>query len=299
MDKKKYTTGVMIGNAISPHIVELIKGIYRASADMQINVFFFLGIHSGYYYNLSKECSVDKDFDYQFNVVYDYQAFTRIDALIIEYGSLSLFLNKKEQKKFLEKFNNIPKVILEDRYTNPGTTSIISDNYNGMYTLVEHLIKDHGYRSFTYLAGPEGITDADERKKAVLDAFPHMEALILFAELDHLKEINDVFGHAEGDFAIKYCGETLNKIAGEKGIGGDEFCILIPRDSNMGEIFIEQIFSANNTFNLHPDKPYYVELSIGYTQIVCEKDLLIAEAMKAADLALYEVKKRRRESVRK
>ncbi len=98
MDKKKYTTGVMIGNAISPHIVELIKGIYRASADMQINVFFFLGIHSGYYYNLSKECSVDKDFDYQFNVVYDYQAFTRIDALIIEYGSLSLFLNKKEQK---------------------------------------------------------------------------------------------------------------------------------------------------------------------------------------------------------
>lgn len=182
MDKKKYTTGVMIGNAISPHIVKLIKGIYRASADMQINVFFFLGIHSGYYYNLSKERSVDKDFD-------------------------------------------------------------------------------------------------------------------------HLKEINDVFGHAEGDFAIKYCGETLNKIAGEKGIvwriGGDEFCILIPGDSNMGEIFIEQIFSANNTFNLHSDKPYYVELSIGYTQIVCEKDLLIAEEMKAADLALYEVKKRRRESVRK
>ncbi len=236
MDKKKYTTGVMIGNAISPHIVKLIKGIYRASADMQINVFFFLGIHSGYYYSLSKECSVDKDFDYQFNVVYDYQAFTRIDALIIEYGSLSLFLNKKEQKKFLEKFNSIPKVILEDRYTNPGTTSIISDNYNGMYTLVEHLIKDHGYRSFTYLAGPEGITDADEQKKAVLDAFPHMEALILFADLDHLKEINDVFGHAEGDFAIKYCGE---------------------------------------------------------------KDLLIAEEMKAADLALYEVKKRHRESVRK
>lgn len=219
---------------------------------MQINVFFFLGIHSGYYYNLSKECSVDKDFDYQFNVVYDYQAFTRIDALIIEYGSLSLFLNKKEQKKFLEKFNNIPKVILEDRYTNPGTTSIISDNYNGMYTLVEHLIKDHGYRSFTYLADPEGITDADERKKGIVGR-----------------------------------------------IGGDEFCILIPGDANMGEIFIEQIFSAINTFNLHSDKPYYVEFSIGYTQIVCEKDLLIAEERKAADLALYEVKKRRRESVRK
>lgn len=310
MDKKKYTTGVMIGNAISPHIVELIEGIYRASADMQINVFFFLGIHSGYYYNLSKECSVDKDFDYQFNVVYDYQAFTRIDALIIEYGSLSLFLNKKEQKNFLKKFNNIPKVILEDRYTNPGTTSIISDNYNGMYTLVEHLIKNHGYRSFTCLAGPEGITDADERKKAIWDAMkkyhiPFNESRIRYGNFSSnaQTQVNDVFGHAEGDFAIKYCGETLNKIAGEKGIvgriGGDKFCILIPGDANMGEIFIEQIFSANNTFNLHSDKPYYVEFSIVYTQIVCEKDLLIAEEMKAADLALYEVKKRRRESVRK
>lgn len=100
--KKKYTIGVMIGNAISPHIVELIEGIYRASADMQIDVFFFLGIHSGYYYKLNKESAVDKDFDYQFNVIYDYQAFAGIDALIIEYGSLSLFLDKKEQKEFLK-----------------------------------------------------------------------------------------------------------------------------------------------------------------------------------------------------
>ena len=270
---------------------------------MQINVFFFLGIHSGYYYNFSKECSVDKDFDYQFNVVYDCQAFTRIDALIIEYGSLSLFLNKKEQKKFLKKFNSIPKVILEDRYTTPGTTSIISDNYNGMYTLVEHLIKDHGYRSFTYLAGPEGITDADERKKAVLDAFPHMEAMILFADLDHLKEINDIFGHSEGDFAIKHCGEILKKQAGKSGIvgriGGDEFCVLIPGDLQTGNTFVEQIRCENNDFNLRSEKPYYIEISIGFTQIICEKDLLIAEEMKSADQALYEAKKSRRKSVRK
>lgn len=161
----------MIGNAISPHsphIVELIEGIYRASADMQIDVFFFLEIYSGYYHELSKECAVDKDFDYQFNVIYDYQAFAGIDALIIEYGSLSLFLDKKEQNEFLKKFDGIPKVILEDRYISPKTTLIISDNYNGN-SLVEHLIKDHGYQDFTYLAGPECITDADERKKAVLD----------------------------------------------------------------------------------------------------------------------------------
>ena len=169
MMKKKYTIGVMIGNAISPHIVEVIQGICYAARSMQIDVFFFLGIHSGYYYNLSEGEDTDRDFDYQFNVVYDYQTFAGIDALIIEYGSLSLFLNEQEQKKFLHKFENIPKVILEEKYNAPLTTTIISDNYHGMYNIAEHLIKDHGYRNFTYLSGPIGITDADERRQAVVD----------------------------------------------------------------------------------------------------------------------------------
>ena len=129
------------------------------------------------------------------------------------------------------------------------------------------------------------------------------EALLLFADLDHLKEINDVFGHAEGDFAIKHCGEILKKQAVENGIvgriGGDEFCILIPGDACTGNAFIEQIRSANNTFNLQSEKPYYIEISIGFTQIVCEKDLLIAEEMKRADQALYEAKKGRRKSIQK
>ena len=42
------------------------------------------------------------------------------------------------------------------------------------------------------------------------------EMLILFADLDHLKEINDSFGHIEGDFAIKKCAETLKYCGGRK-----------------------------------------------------------------------------------
>lgn len=213
--KKRYTIGVMIGNAISPHIAELIEGIYHASADMQINVVFFLGIHSGYYYNLNQECAVDNDFDYQFNVVYDYQAFADIDALIIEYGSLSLFLSEKGKKEFLEKFSDIPRVILEDRYTGSRTTSIISDNYNGMYELVEHLVKDHGYRSFTYLSGPKGITDAEERKKAVLDVMkkyhiPFDESRIRYGNFSsnaqtQVNELLDNFPHMEAMICANDC----------------------------------------------------------------------------------------------
>lgn len=69
------------------------------------------------------------------------------------------------------------------------------------------------------------------------------EMLILFADLDHLKEINDSFGHIEGDFAIKKCAETLKSVVGENGIigriGGDEFCACFPEMLRMDRGFVD------------------------------------------------------------
>lgn len=151
--KSKYTIGAMIGNAISTHILEVMQGICQAAKSMNANVLFFLGIHCGFYYKLNELEDIDKDFDYQFNTIYDYQDFADIDALIIEYGSLGMFLNEAEQKDFLRKFGDIPRVILEERYQSTHATAIITDNYHGMYSIAEHLIRDHGYRDITYLAG--------------------------------------------------------------------------------------------------------------------------------------------------
>ena len=55
--------------------------------------------------------------------------------------------------------------------------------------------------------------------------------VVLMADLDDLKYINDTFGHAEGDFAIKQAGDAIKQFlrgedtAYEKGyrIGGDEY----------------------------------------------------------------------------
>ena len=48
--KKRYTIGVMIGNANSPHTMDLMQGIFHAAQSMDVNVILFLGIHSSYYY---------------------------------------------------------------------------------------------------------------------------------------------------------------------------------------------------------------------------------------------------------
>lgn len=41
----------MIGNANSPHTMDLMQGIFHAAESMDVNVLFFLGIHSSYYLN--------------------------------------------------------------------------------------------------------------------------------------------------------------------------------------------------------------------------------------------------------
>lgn len=167
--KKRYTIGVMIGNANSPHTMDLMQGIFHAARSMDINVLFFLGIHSSYYYKSYFGEDTEDDYDYQFNAAYDYQAFADVDALIIAYGSLCIFLDEKERETFLDRYKDKPRVLVEERDCSGTSTSIIADNYHGMYGIVEHLVRDHGYRSFTYLAGPHGNTDARERRQAVYD----------------------------------------------------------------------------------------------------------------------------------
>ncbi len=165
---KKLTIGVLIGNANSPHTQNLMRGIYEAAEKMNVNIMYFLGIHTSDYYHAPVSSDEEDGYDYQFNVVYDYAWLGKVDALIISYGTLSIFLEDKSKEAFLARFRGIPCVMVEDD-ADEGV-SIKSDNYNGMYNIMEHLLKVHGYRRFTFLAGPEGNTDAAERKAAFLDA---------------------------------------------------------------------------------------------------------------------------------
>jgi diguanylate cyclase (GGDEF)-like protein len=55
---------------------------------------------------------------------------------------------------------------------------------------------------------------------------------VLLADLDHFKKINDVFGHAVGDQALRLFADTLQRSVGAHDLvgrlGGEEFVILAP-----------------------------------------------------------------------
>ena len=129
------------------------------------------------------------------------------------------------------------------------------------------------------------------------------EVKVVFCDLDHLKEINDTFGHNEGDYAIsnaaKLIVESLPKNAIVSRVGGDEFVSIFVVNSKNALNVQTSIKNTFKKFNDGCNKPYYVETSIGYYDFISNEDIKIATIINEADKYLYEAKKHRKSTIRK
>ena len=126
-------------------------------------------------------------------------------------------------------------------------------------------------------------------------------AICVFMDLDHLKEINDSFGHSAGDTALQAVSEILKKAVRSQDlvarVGGDEFIGMFIVDSFEHEdIFRKRLRKAFAEFNRSSGLPYYVEASMGIKRFQCDHRLEIGSIVNDADECLYEEKKQRRPS---
>ncbi|SFC15079.1 substrate-binding and GGDEF domain-containing protein [Ruminococcus albus] len=123
-------------------------------------------------------------------------------------------------------------------------------------------------------------------------------AVMIFADLDSLKTINDRFGHEEGDFAIRgvakilssafRCGEVIGRL------GGDEFVVCVKTDENFSAAAIRKRIdeiSAEFNENEGRNKEFYVHASVGVYPFKCTSDDEIGELLSHADALLYSQKK--------
>lgn len=244
---KRYTIGVLIGNASSPYTKRLLWGLHNAAERLNVNIIFFLGLHMKNYYRACFGDDTGCQSDYQYNVLYDYANLANVDALIISYGSLGIFLEDANKERFLKRFKDIPFVLLEDIDENGKGTSIIADNYHGMFQIVEHLVKIHGYRRLTYLGGPDYNKDALERKNAFEDVLekygiPLREEMMEKGDYSECVEeqIERLFQN-NPDMQAMVCAndvmaETAYKVCAKKGLlVGKDIAITGYDDSEMAE----------------------------------------------------------------
>lgn len=130
------------------------------------------------------------------------------------------------------------------------------------------------------------------------------KAYLIFGDLDHLKEINDCYGHAAGDFAIRGVANQLREIlppdAITARIGGDEFISFVFSDKeDFKAATLEDLQKVSERFNRSSKKPYYVEISIGIYEFCCNSDTDLNELIQKSDELLYQAKAKRRKSVKK
>jgi len=123
--------------------------------------------------------------------------------------------------------------------------------------------------------------------------------VILYADLDGLKEINDSLGHHEGDRALVKAAEIFKETFRSSDIvarfGGDEFVALAalsPAEDTESLMFrLQEKFSA---FNARRNRPYDLSISVGLAHFDDPDVYSIEELMARADQAMYEDKRRKR-----
>lgn len=121
-------------------------------------------------------------------------------------------------------------------------------------------------------------------------------SIVMIADVDGLKHINDTFGHASGDLVIKLAVETLKEVLTDNFMigrfGGDEFllgCV------SFEEMDLESL--ALSIMKRYAEKadmkelPFKLSMSVGGIQLAKGDAFHIEECIQKADQIMYQIKK--------
>ncbi|MBI2354132.1 MAG: diguanylate cyclase [Deltaproteobacteria bacterium] len=123
--------------------------------------------------------------------------------------------------------------------------------------------------------------------------------VLLFADLDRLKWINDNLGHGEGDRAIRDTAAILRDTFRASDIlarlGGDEFVVLSPEATEQSERLIMERLQRNlRAHNRDAERPFELSVSFGISVYDPAAPCTLEELLERGDRLMYEQKQRRK-----
>jgi len=161
-------------------------------------------------------------------------------------------------------------------------------NRDAVTDLMTGLYNRNGFNTML----PQLASDARNARKSFL---------LIMADLNGLKYVNDNFGHAEGDAFIKTAGEVISqiKVSGAERemnfrIGGDEFVKAVYGDIEAAalEDFRAAITQSTCEINRTAGKPYPIYISLGMCMRSCDDIPDCDKMLSAADEQMYIDKER-------
>ncbi|ODC02605.1 diguanylate cyclase [Terasakiispira papahanaumokuakeensis] len=125
-------------------------------------------------------------------------------------------------------------------------------------------------------------------------------------DIDHFKDFNDHYGHAEGDNCLKKVAQTLDNAALRPSdllarYGGEEFVLLMPETTQEEAVEIAEVCRRMVVNQQHPHARSsvggVVTVSVGIASIIPEAQQPMTRLFELADKMLYAAKKRGRNCV--
>lgn len=163
--------------------------------------------------------------------------------------------------------------------------------------------KDQEVEKYRSLALKDDLTGLNNRRAFTALVDNQLEtaerfsekALLLFMDIDGMKNINDSFGHDEGDRALLLVSDALlSSVRGSDVVGrygGDEFIAFMPktslehRDLTLARI-LQKVESKNNQIT----KDYTLSISIGVAEFDPLAPVSLENLISVADKNLYGVR---------
>lgn len=121
--------------------------------------------------------------------------------------------------------------------------------------------------------------------------------LLFFADVDRLKDINDSFGHREGDLALVRAADALEQTFRDSDIiarlGGDEFAVLaLEATCQNQEAILRRLEKSLRKSNADESR-YQLSLSVGVARFDPKHFVSVGELIEQADVAMYQEKKKK------
>ncbi len=123
----------------------------------------------------------------------------------------------------------------------------------------------------------------------------------MMVDIDHFKQINDVYGHAAGDTVLRHCARQLRAGVRAEALaaryGGEEFCLLVPIERER-----DAFVAAERLRHRIASQPCIVngatvQMTVSIGVAIHEHGQRLAQLLARADELLYEAKRSGRNRV--
>jgi diguanylate cyclase (GGDEF)-like protein len=214
-------------------------------------------------------------------------------------GSLSsaLLVADKELGGIVHEVDEISKVLRLDAEDTPALRGAV---HPAVWSAIRQVIVE---RELRYLALTDDLTCLYNRRGFFASATQQLKLarrngqslLLLFCDVDNLKQINDSYGHREGDLALVRTADALEEAFRDSDIlarlGGDEFAVLALEASTQHEgALLRRLKKSLKKANSNESR-YDLSLSIGVARFDPQRPIALGDLMEQADRNMYEQKR--------